>query len=49
MVQIHGHLDSAASAFLPSATIRTSFLGSNPSIPETGQLLEQIPQVKQIS
>jgi len=47
MVQIHGHLDPTISSRIPKETMRTTLRGSNPSTPETGHELEQIPQVIQ--
>jgi hypothetical protein len=47
MVQIHGHLDSRSGSSRPREMSRIIFLGSNPSIPDTGQELAHRPQVTQ--
>jgi hypothetical protein len=47
MVQIQGHRADTAASSAPKVIILTSFLGSNPSIPEAGHEDAQIPQVRQ--
>jgi hypothetical protein len=48
-VHIQGNRESINSWSRPSAAMRTAFLGSMPSTPETGQPPAQVPHVKQTS